>query len=195
VVEDVFEFLANTFNTSVMAVTQLFLSTVLSSNPWFENVRVEVSTARGDLLCSARLVQSFTESLDRAMLSGETITLHFQYEILDSETEDPIHRGEVVHGFRYTVLDDRYYVLRSERGELEEFFSFVEAKQQYIQVQNISVADPGLLESGHSYILRLIAFVDPVKMPEMSETVNLMLLWVSVKPTYVSEPFTLQTTG
>ena len=192
---NVLEFITNTFNTSVMAVTQLLLATVLTSNPWFENVKLDISSTQDELLCSAQLVDNFSASLDNVLLSGETITLHFKYEILASENNTVIHKGEVIHGFRYRVLDDRYYIMRSEKGDLEELFTFDEAKQRYISIQNLGIAPIPIPGGSDSYVLRLTAFLDPVKMSGMTETVNLMLMWVSVKPTYVSEPFSMQVTG
>ena len=75
-----FEFIANTFTSSITVVTQLFLTTVLSSNPWFEDVSLEVSENTGEILCSASLSSDFTESLDRLLMSGENIILHFEFE-------------------------------------------------------------------------------------------------------------------
>lgn len=189
------EFLTNTFNTSVMVVTQLVLSTVVSDNPWFENVEMELSQSRNALVCSASLMDTFTESLDVVLQSGQTITLHFSYDLMEAENKILVNQGEVVHGLRYRLLDDRYYLLRSEEGELEELFDFQTAKRSYVSIDKIEIAEAGQLDRQKSYILQLRAFLDPVEMPSMAETVNLMLLWASIKPTYISEPFTLRASG
>jgi len=183
------EAITSTFNTSVMAVTQLLLSTVVSSNPWFDLVQIEIPEVGNSIMCTARLEQSFTKSLDDVLLSGETITLHFTFEILDDASNEVIHSHEVIRGFRYTVLDDRYYVLRSEHGKLEGFAALDEAKASYTSVNGLSICPLDQLDHRRQYRLRVRAFLDAVQLPEMTDTVNLMLLWVSTKPTYLSDAF------
>jgi hypothetical protein len=48
------------------------------------------------------------------------------------------------------------------------------------------------LSGEQDYFVQVTAFLDPIKLEDMSESVNLMLRWASVKPTIVSDKFRIQ---
>jgi len=184
-----FDFLAQTFNASLIAVTQLFLSSVVSSNPWFETLELQYTEIKHEIICSTKLADSFTETLDEVLLSGKNITLHFRFELFPAGEAEPVQVKEIVNGFRYDAESESYYLFSSETRELERFFTMEAAKDTYISVSNLSIIDTKPLSQESEYFVRVTAFLDPIKLDDMSESVNLMLRWASVKPTIVSEKF------
>ena len=78
-----FELITQTFNASVIAVSQLFLSTLVSANPWFESLDIQFQSVQQEIVCSTNLAESFTETLDGVLLSGQNITLHFKFELFE----------------------------------------------------------------------------------------------------------------
>ncbi|MBT3254568.1 MAG: DUF4390 domain-containing protein [Candidatus Marinimicrobia bacterium] len=187
-----FEFLTQTFNASLIAVTQLFLSSVVTSNPWFEGLDLQYSGVKHEIVCSTKLADSFTETLDDVLLSGENITLHFRFELFAPGVAQPIQMKEVVNGFRYDEETESYYLIDSESGELERFFTIEAAKDTYISVSNLVIVNTENLSGEQDYFVQVTAFLDPIKLEDMSESVNLMLRWASVKPTIVSDKFRIQ---
>ncbi|NQV41977.1 MAG: hypothetical protein HQ506_06440 [Candidatus Marinimicrobia bacterium] len=187
-----FEFLTQTFNASLIAVTQLFLSSVVTSNPWFEGLDLQYSGVKQEIVCSTKLADSFTETLDDVLLSGENITLHFRFELFVPGASKPLQMKEVVNGFRFDEETESYYLVNSESGELERFFTIEAAKDTYISVSNLVIVNTEGLPEDQDYFVQVTAFLDPIKLDDMSESVNLMLRWASVKPTIVSDKFRVQ---
>ncbi|MBT4035965.1 MAG: hypothetical protein HOB84_16055 [Candidatus Marinimicrobia bacterium] len=187
-----FEFLTQTFNASLIAVTQLFLSSVATSNPWFEGLDLQYSGVKHEIVCSTKLADSFTETLDDVLLSGENITLHFRFELFAPGVARPLQMKEVVNGFRFDKETESYYLVNSESGELERFFTIEAAKDTYISVSNVVIVNTENLSGEQDYFVQVTAFLDPIKLEDMSESVNLMLRWASVKPTIVSDKFRIQ---
>ncbi len=183
------ELLTQTFNASVIAVTQLFLSTVVSSNPWFENLDLQYIGLQKEIICNTKLAESFTETLDDVLVSGKNITLHFKFDLMAAGEAEPIQSKEVINGFRYDEETDVYLLVNSEDRKVERYFTIDEAKTNYVSIQNLSVVSTGDLSADQDYFIRVTAFLDPIKMDNMSESVNLMLRWASVKPTIVSDKF------
>jgi len=99
---------------------------------------------------------------------------------------------EVVNGFRYDEETESYYLIDSESGELERFFTIEAAKDTYISVSNLVIVNTENLSGEQDYFVQVTAFLDPIKLEDMSESVNLMLRWASVKPTIVSDKFRIQ---
>lgn len=187
-----FEFLSQTFNASLIAVTQLFLSSVVTTNPWFENLDLQYSGVKHEITCSTKLADSFTETLDDVLLSGQNITLHFRFELYSSGEATPLQVKEIVNGFRYDEDSESYYLFNSETTELERFFTIGAAKDTYISVSNLIIVDTEPLSGEEEYFIKVTAFLDPIKLEDMSESVNLMLRWASVKPTIVSDKFRVE---
>ncbi len=186
------ELLTQTFNASLIAVTQLFLSSVVTSNPWFENLELQYSGVKHEIVCNTKLANSFTETLDDVLLSGENITLHFKFELFTPGEATPIQAKEIINGFRYDKETESYYLFNSETQELERFFTMEAAKDTYISVINLVVVNTDNLSDDREYFLKVTAFLDPIKLDDMSESVNLMLRWASVKPTIISDKFQIQ---
>lgn len=184
-----FELIAQTFNASVIAVTQLFLSTVITTNPWFETLDLQYQGAKQEIVCNTKLAESFTETLDEVLLSGKNITLHFKFELFTSGEAVSLQSKEIVNGFRFDEATETFYLINSETKKLERFFTIEEAKASYISVRNLTVVNTKSLSADQDYFLRVTAFLDPIKLDNMSESVNLMLRWASVKPTIVSDKF------
>jgi len=187
-----FEFLTHTFNASLIAVTQLFLSSVGSSNPWFEGLELQYSGIKHEIVCNTKLADSFTETLDDVLLSGKNITLHFRFELFALGETKAIQVKEVVNGFRYDEKTESYYLLNSETQELERFFTIEAAKDTYISISNLVIVNTENLSGDQEYFVKVTAFLDPIKLEDMSESVNLMLRWASVKPTILSKKFRVQ---
>jgi len=187
-----FELIAHTFSASVMAVTQLFLSAVVTTNPWFENLDIQYHAGRHEIICSSKLTDNFTETLDEVLLSGKNITLHFKYDLFTAGNSTPLQEKEVVNGLRYDAEAELFYLVNSESRKLEKFVDLEAARQRYIQVNELVVAHTRELATDAEYFFKVTAYLDPVKLDNMSESVNLMLRWASVKPTIVSGKFTLK---
>ena len=187
-----FEFLNQTFNASVLAVTQLFLSSVVSTNPWFEQLDIQYYGVKKEIVCNTRLAESFTETLDNVLLSGKSITLHFRFDLMSSESPNPIQSTEVINGLRYDAEKETFYLVNSINPKIERFFTIEDARARYVSIQNLVVATTEDLTGDQEYFLRVTAFLDPVKMDDMGESVNLMLRWASVKPSIISDKFRLE---
>jgi len=123
-----FDLIAQTFNASLMAVTQLFLSSIISSNPWFETIELQYSGIKHEIVCDTKLADSFTETLDEVLLSGENITLHFKFDLFTPGEATPLQTKEIVNGFRFDKESEIYYLLNSESREVEKFFTIEAAK-------------------------------------------------------------------
>jgi len=190
-----FDLILQTFNASVIAVSQLFLSTVMTANPWFDSLDLNYQGAKRVIICNTKLADSFTETLDDVLLSGQNITLHFRFELFASGEAKPLQQKEIVNGFRYDQEAEIYFLVNSEDKKLEKFFTIEAAKDAYISVSNLSVVNTSDLSADQDYFVRVTAFLDPIKLDDMSESVNLMLRWASVKPTIVSEKFRIQPTS
>lgn len=184
-----FELLTQTFNASVVAITQIFLSTVISTNPWFEQLDIQYLGVKKEIVCSTKLAESFTETLDDVLLSGKNITLHFRFELLTSDDPTTLQTREIVNGLRYDAEAQTFYLINSVDRKVERFFTIEEARSNYVTVRNLGVATTDDLSGDIDYILKVTAFLDPIKLDKMSESVNLMLRWASVKPTILSEKF------
>jgi len=187
-----FELITQTFNASVMAVTQIFLSTVVTTNPWFESLELQYEVNRQEIVCSTKLDSAFTASLDDLLLSGQNITIHFRFELFPAGESSPVQRKEIVNGFRFDEEADIYYLFNSEDPKPERFFTAEAAKDTYVSVQNLTVAVTDDLSPDQEYFIRVTASLDPVKLKDMSASVNLMLRWTSVKPTIVSDKFRIK---
>ena len=187
-----FDFITQTFNASLIAVTQLFLSSVASSNPWFEGLELQYSGVKHEIVCNTKLATSFTETLDDVLLSGENITLHFRFDLYSSGEAKPLQTKEIINGFRYDIDTESYYLVNSESKELERFFTMEAAKDTYISVSNLVIVNTDGLSGDQEYFVRVTAYLDPIKLDDMGESVNLMLRWASVKPTIVSEKFRIE---
>ena len=94
-----------------------------------------------------------------------------------------------MNGFRFDEQAKVYYLVNSENPKLEKFFTIEAAKDTYISVRDMVVVNTADLAADQEYFLKVTAFLDPIKLDDMSESVNLMLRWASVKPTIVSEKF------
>jgi len=187
-----FDFLTQTFNASVLAVTQLFLSTVVTTNPWFERLDIQYFGVKKEIVCSTKLTDSFTTTLDNVLMSGKSITLHFRFDLMTQGTPNPVQTKEVVNGLRYDAEEEVFFLVNSEDQEVERFFTIEEARSNYVLVENLVVATTDDLSSEREYFLRVTAYLDPVKLENMEESVNLMLRWASVKPSILSEKFLLE---
>ena len=186
------DLIAQTFNASLIAVTQLFLSSVVTTNPWFDGLELQYTGIKHQIICNTKLANSFTETLDDVLLSGENITLHFKFDLYASGDAEPMQSKEVVNGLLYDIESESYYLFNSESGELERFFTIEAAKDAYITVTNLVIVDTANLSDEIDYFVRVTAYLDPIKLDDMGESVNLMLRWASVKPTIVSEKFQIQ---
>ena len=187
-----FDFLTQTFNASVLAVTQLFLSSVVTSNPWFEQLDIQYFGVKKEIICSTKLTDSFTTTLDNVLMSGKSITLHFRFDLMSDGSSDPVQSKEIVNGLRYDPEAEIFYLVNSEDQEVERFFTIEDARTSYVSVENLVVATTDDLPADGEYFFRVTAYLDPVKMDNMEESVNLMLRWASVKPSILSDKFRLE---
>jgi len=183
----VFQFLADKISVTVLALSQLLLSNVAGTDPRFDNVQLEVQGTA--VVLSANLLDSFTEDLETMLQSGDTLTLHFEVDLVEQETDSVIALGTWEHHFRYSLLDDSYRIHRSEDDETRNVYDFETAKRRWVGIQSAVLCDLDDLDEDLRYFLRVSAFMDAVDLPGLTEQLNLMAFWNQVRPKYESEPF------
>lgn len=182
-----FQFLADKLGAGALLVSQLLLTAVVGTNPYFEDVRLDV---RGDrLFCSSRLVESFTPDLDKLLQSGDTIVIHFEVDLVNTANDSVVAIADWEHHFRYSLLTDDYTVYRSEHDRHQKMYNFEQAKAAWVEIDEALFCRMRVMEENQSYVLRISAFMDEISMPGITHKVNLMSFWNLIRPIHESEPF------
>lgn len=181
------QFLADKLNAGALLVSQLLLTAVVGTDPYFHEVELEL---RGDRLhCSARLEESFTPDLDVLLQSGDTVTIHFEVDLVDLETGTPLAIADWEHWFIYSILEDEFSVYKSEIDKTFHSNNFLTARQDWVVILDAPLARLKWMEADHRYQLRMSAYMDEISMPGMTDKLNLMSYWNRIRPVHTSEPF------
>ena len=181
------QFIADKFSTGALFVTQLLLTAVVGTDPYFQDVRLEV---RGDrLFCSALLMESFTPDLDKLLQSGDTVVIHFELDLVNVENDSVVALADWEHQLRYSLLEDDFTVFRSEHDRTEKFYNLEEAKTEWVTVKEALFCRMRVMEDDTRYFLRISAFMEEMTMPGITHKVNMMSFWNRIQPVHISEPF------
>lgn len=181
------KFLADKISVTVLTLSQLLLSNVVGTDPWFENVGLQVTET--GLHLSATLLGTTTEDLDIMLQSGDTLVINFEVDLIEQETKQVVAMGNWSHAFRYSLLDDSYDIHLSEEDRTRTLYEFDRAKQRWATVENAFICELDDLNDENHYYLRMSAYMDAVDLPGLTSQLNLMSFWNQIRPVYTSEPF------
>lgn len=168
-------------------MSQLILTAVVGTEPYFQDVSLEVSGDR--LFCSGRLVDSFTPDLDLLLQSGDTVSINFEVDLVNAENDSVVAIADWEHRFVYSILEDEYSVYRSENDKATKFFNFDQAKNDLVRIENALFCRMRVMEDDQLYFLRLSAFMGEMDMPGITKKINLMSFWNRIRPIHISAPF------
>ncbi len=182
-----FQYLADKLGAGALVVSQLLLTAFVGTDPYFQDVRLEVSGDR--LFCSAQLVESFTPDLDMLLQSGDTVIIHFEVDLVNAENDSVVAIADWEHQFCYSLLEDDYTVYRSEHDKTSNIYSLEEAKKEWVTIENALFCRMRVMEDDSRYFLRISAFLDEMDMPGITKRINLMSFWNRIRPVHISEPF------
>ena len=181
------QFLSDKLGAGALIVSQLLLTAFVGTDPYFQDVRLEV---RGDrLFCSGILMESFTPDLDMLLQSGDTIVIHFEVDLVNAENDSVVAIADWEHHFQYSLLEDDYSVYRSELDETTQVQSLEEAKEVWVKIENALFCRMRVMQDDQFYFLRISAFMEEIEMPGITKRMNLMSFWNRIRPVHISEPF------
>ena len=181
------QFITAKLSAGALIVSQLLLTAVVGTDPYFQDVSLDV---RGDrLFYSAVLAESFTPDMDVLLQSGDTVTIHFELDLVNTETNQVAAMANWDHQFIYSILEDEYTVHKSESRRTFHSYDFEEAKREWVLISDALFCRLEVMEDQHPYSLRISAYMDEMELPGMSEQVNLMAYWNRIRPVHISEPF------
>jgi len=183
----VWRFLTDKVGAAVLAMSQLLLSNVAGTNPTFQQVHLE---AQGrEVVISTTLTNSFTEDLETMLLSGDTLIIRFEIDLLTVHGDSVVAMATWDHRFRYSLLEDRYRLYISETEDWSNLSTFAEAKDRWVSIRAAEFCDLEQLVPGQEYYLRMSAHMDNLRIPGLTDQLNLMDFWNRIRPSYVSPPF------
>jgi hypothetical protein len=186
----VLQYLTDKFGAGALLLSQMLLTAVVGTDPYFADVSLDV---RGDrLFCSARLEESFTPDLDKLLQSGDTIIIHFEVDLVNAQTDSVVAMADWEHHFRYSLLEDEYTVYRSEQDRTLKMREFDNAKTEWVEIEEALFCRMRVMEYDQSYFLRISAFMEEVSLPGITQKVNMMSFWNRIRPIHISEPFEKQ---
>ncbi len=181
------QYLADKVGVGALFLTQLLLTAVVGTEPYFQDVNLDV---RGDrLFISGSLVESFTPDLDLLLQSGDAVVIHFEVDLVNAENDSVVAIADWEHHFLYSLLEDDYKVYRSEHDKTEYINSLKVAKDEWVKIDNALFCRMRVMEDEHYYFLRMSAFLEEMEMPGITKEINLMSFWNRIRPIYISETF------
>jgi hypothetical protein len=183
----VLQFLTDKLSAGALVVSQLLLTAVVGTDPYFQDVSLEVRGNR--LFYSAVLAESFTPDMDVLLQSGDTVAIHFELDLVNIQNDSVVAMADWQHEFIYSILEDEYTVNKSEDRRSFHSYDFEEAKLALVTIEPAFFCRLDVLEEQHQYSLRISAYMDEIEMPGITEQVNLMSYWNRIRPVHISEPF------
>ncbi len=181
------QYLSEKLGAGALVVSQLLLTAFVGTDPYFQDVGLEV---RGDrLFLSAALMESFTPDLDLLLESGDTVIIHFEIDLVNASTDSIVAIADWEHHFRYSLLEDDYRVYRSEIDETIQVYSLADAKEEWVKIENALFCRMRVMEDDQFYFLRISAFMENMEMPGITDRINLMSFWNRIRPIHISDPF------
>lgn len=185
--ETLFSVISQKIVSTVIAVGSLFYSSISGVVAEFDGLTLDT---QGDkLVLSTRLVNCFSEDLDRIFRSGEEIRIFFQVEVLNRENQVPVHKTTLFHAITYSLIEGSYEVYKSNTQKRQMGLSLEQAKTMMSQVEEAGVIVASQLSFGVDYAVKVTANLGTVTLPGSKEELNLMYYWSSLRPTVTSEPF------
>lgn len=181
------QFITDKLSAGALVVSQLLLTAVVGTDPYFQDVSLEVRGSR--LFYSAVLAESFTPDMDVLLQSGDTVTIHFELDLVNTETDSVVAMADWEHQFIYSILEDEYTVYKSEGQRSFPSYDFEESKQEWVTITEAFFCRLNVMEDQHTYSLRISAYMDEISMLGITEKVNLMSYWNKIRPVHISEPF------
>jgi len=181
------EFLSDKLGAGALIISQLLLTAVVGTNPYFEDVNLEVKGDR--LFCSAQLMEGFTPDLDLLLQSGDTVVIHFEVDLVKSSNDSIVAMADWQHHFTYSLLEDDFSIYRSEIDKTTKSFSLDEAKEIWVKIDKALFCRMRVMEDGEPYYLKITAFLEEMEMPGITDRINLMSFWNRIRPVHVSESF------
>ena len=182
-----FQFLADKIGAGALLVSQLLLTAVIGTDPYFQDVRLEVAGDR--LFCSAILAEGFTPDLDMLLESGDTVTIHYEVDLINASNDSVVAMASWEHRFRYSLLEDDYTIYRSEHDKTIHIYDLESAKTEWVTIENALFCRMRVMEDDQQYFLRISAFMEEMEMPGITDRINLMSFWNRLRPIHTSEPF------
>lgn len=181
------QFLSDKLGAGALIVSQLLLTAFVGTDPYFQDVNLEVKADR--IFLSANLMEGFTPDLDVLLQSGDTVVIHFELDLVKADNDSIVAMADWVHLFRYSLLEDDFTIYRSETGRTSHFYSMEEAKQEWVKIENALFCRMRAMEDDQLYFLRISAFLEEMEMPGITDRINLMSFWNRIRPIHISEPF------
>ena len=189
--ESIFTLVSKKIVATVIAIGSMFYSTISGVVAEFDDIHLR---ARGDqLVLSTRLLNCFSEDLDRIFSSGREIRIHYLVQVFGAPGEEPYHEMTFYHAVKYSLVDRIYEVFRSADGERFEGLTLEEAREMLSQIDEVTVVLASQLSFGVEYSVKVQAHMGKTQIPGSEDELNLMFYWNSLKPTATSDPFTKDT--
>jgi hypothetical protein len=130
---------------------------------------VIVTNTRDHLIVYFSIQGWVTEELDQAILSGAPTSFTFLVSlnrVRDFWIDKNLAHREVRHTIKFDNLKHIFTISRSEDdGKEVAVNSFEEAKKIMAEVENLILADLGVLESGNRYQVRIKAELSRITLP------------------------------
>lgn len=181
------QFLSDKLSAGALIVSQLLLTAIASTDPYFHDVELEVKGDR--LFCSAVLMESFTPDLDVLLQSGDAVIIHFELDLVKAANDSIVAMADWEHHFRYSLLEDDYSIYTSENDRTNHYYSLEAAKAAWVEIENALFCRMRVMDNDQLYYLRITAFLDEMEIPGITDRMNLMSFWNRIRPVYKSDQF------
>ena len=174
--------------SSIISLGSLFFPFIQGVEPDFADLRLAVQ--RGQLYLATRIVNCYSEDLDKVLMSGQEIQLCFRVEVKSGKSKKAVLTRNFYHSMRYNIIDQLFSVYLSERDIDLQYHDINSVHDAFTQVEEVAVLGAADLKAGKSYIVEISAHLDPVTFVGSKEKIDLMLFWNNKRPVLRSEPFT-----
>jgi hypothetical protein len=162
-------------------------SGISGTTPWFDNVSLE--TIGNDLVCSAHVMDAFTEDFDKLIQIGDTLTVTIQVDVVDVETNEVVETKLFIHRIQFSLLEKRYDVFTSEKNRSVQRKELKQAKQYWMSLYRGHLIRLSKLEANRYYYLSFSATLEDIELPGMTNKLNMMQFWNRAKPEFKTENF------
>jgi len=173
--------------STILALGTSVFTNIQGVDAAFTNGLIEQRGQR--VVISSELTNCWTEEFDRILQSGQIVKITYRLELFTENGSLPESAISITHEIRYSALDETYTVHQSETDQNITSSELTHAKlfmSQLKQVDFLGVAD---MVNDKTYYLQTSAHLNRIMLPGMSEELNLMAYWKSIRPTFRSEPF------
>lgn len=179
--------LAEKIASFIITAGSLLFPSVGGINPSFSDVQIAV--VNNGIVCSARLINCYSEELDKIFLSGKEIRINFTVQTFEQGKEKPMHERKFCHQMKYDLVDQYFEVYLSETDEKFITESLDEVKERMARIERFVAVKVSLLEFGKRHYLKFTASMEPVFFDAFQKNIDLMIYWNNKKATFLSELF------